>query len=230
MTARDHDEHVESLGAYVLGALPSLEAQVFERHMMGCDSCQDEFRRLSQAADALPRAVTPYQAPASLKASLMETVRAEAARTQPQREPARQRRSWLPRLRPAFALAGAVVVAAIAVYGLSLDGDEARTVSAQVDAQRLPQGSASLAIPEGDEGALLSVEGLPDPGPGRVYQVWVERGEKVVPVSIFSVDASGAGTAGVPGSLDDVKTVMVTRERRGGAEAPTEPPVLSVEV
>jgi hypothetical protein len=230
VTTRDHDQHADGLGAYALGALPNLEAQVFERHLMGCSACQEELQRLSQGAGALSRAVTPYQAPPSLKKSLMATVRAEAAPPEPVRAPARQRRSWLPRLRPAFALAGAAVVAALAVYGLSLDEDGTRTVSAQVNERELPKGTASLSIPEGDEGALLRVKGLPDPGRDRVYQVWVRRGDDVVPASIFSVDASGDGTAGVPGSLEGASAVMVTRERRGGALAPTEMPVLTVEV
>lgn len=232
MTGHDHEEQAESLGAYALGSLPALEAQVFERHLMGCADCQEELQRLHVATDALPRAVTPYQAPASLKEGLMATVRADAARAAPKAEPAaeRARRSWFPRLRPAMALAAAVAVGALAVYGLSLDGDDSRTVTAQVDETRLPRATASLSIPDGEDGALLRVEGLPDPGRERVYQVWVQRGEKVVPVSIFSVDAAGTGTAGVPGSMADVDAVMVTRERRGGAAAPTEAPVLSVEV
>jgi anti-sigma factor RsiW len=233
MTAKGHDEQAENLGAYALDALPELEAQVFERHLMACTACQDELQRLNEAAAALPRAVTPYQPPASLKAGLMATVRAEATRPAPVRaDPAPPRRSWLPRLRPAFAFAtaAAAVVLAFAVHGVSRDGDDSRTVAAQVDAKRLPGGKASLSIPDSDDGAVLRVSGLPDPGRGRVYEVWVQRGDDVAPVSIFSVDARGAGAAAVPGSLDDVKAVMVTRERRGGATAPTETPVLSVEV
>jgi hypothetical protein len=34
----------------------------------------------------------------------------------------------------------------------------------------------------------------------------------------------------VPESLDDASAVMVTRERRGGADQPTEMPVLRVDV
>jgi len=52
----------------------------------------------------------------------------------------------------------------------------------------------------------------------------------VVPVSIFSVDSKGSGAAAIPESLDDVSAVMVTREDRGGAAAPTEVPVLTAEV
>ena len=225
-----HEEQVENIGAYALGALPELEAQVFERHLMSCTPCQEELQRLNQATAALPRSVTPYPAPASVKESLMATVRAEAAAAQPKpvREP-RLRFSW-PRLRPAFAMAAAALLIALAAYGITRDVDSSRTVTAQVDEARVPEGSASLSIPDDGDGAVLRVEGLPDPGPGRIYQVWVQRGDEVVPVSIFSVDSAGDGAAAVPESLDDASAVMVTRERRGGAAAPTEEPLLSAEV
>ncbi len=73
-----HSEYAENVGAYALGALPELEAQVFERHLMACEECQEELQRLNEAVEALPRSVTPHEAPPSLKASLMEVVNAEA--------------------------------------------------------------------------------------------------------------------------------------------------------
>src|SRR5687768_12193465 len=103
-----HTEQSESVGAYALGALPALEAQVFERHLMGCELCQEELRRLTEAVEALPRSVPPHQPPASLKAGLMEQVRAEAA-------PSPTRAWWrfsLPRLRPAMAWAAAALLIA----------------------------------------------------------------------------------------------------------------------
>ena len=231
-----HHEHVESIGAYALGALPEFEARAFERHLMGCEDCQEELQRLQEAADALPRAVTPYEAPPSLKRSLMDVVNAEAK--QPARVPApRERRAWLPRLsmRPAmaFAAAAAAVAALAFTAGTQLDGEEdgSRTIAAEVDERRLPQGRASLLIPDRDEsGALLRVEGMPSPGTGRVYQVWVQRGDEVEPVSIFDVDSQGRGSAAIPESLDGVSAVMVTREKRGGVAVPTEVPVLRAAV
>jgi anti-sigma-K factor RskA len=225
-----HAEQSESVGAYALGALPALEAQVFERHLMACELCQEELRRLTEAVEALPRSVPPHQPPASLKASLMEQVRAEAA-------PSPTRAWWrfsLPRLRPAMAWAAAALLIAgvLTGYGLSqLGGDDGgdRTLQAQVDMQQLPQGSATLSVPE-DGGALLRVEGMPDPGKERVYQVWVERDGNVESASIFNVDENGAGAAAVPESTDGVSAVMVTREPRGGSPQPTEPPVLRVDV
>jgi anti-sigma-K factor RskA len=233
MNTRGHEEQVENVGAYALGALPELEAQVFERHLMGCTACQDELQRMHQAADALPRSVTPYRPPDSLKESLMATVHEEAARARPVAEQRPRRRwSWRPQLRPAMAMAAAALVIAIAVYGLARDPgtDEGRTVAAQVDARFAPKGTASLSIPAGEEGAVLNVRGLPDPGRGRVYEVWVQRGDDIVPVSIFSVDDTGVGAAAVPGSLEDATVVMVTRERRGGASAPTEMPLVSARI
>jgi anti-sigma-K factor RskA len=226
-----HTEQSESVGAYALGALPALEAQVFERHLMGCELCQEELRRLTEAVEALPRSVPPHQPPASLKASLMEQVRAEAAPS-----PSARRERWrfsLPRLRPAMAWAAAALLMAgvLTGYGLSqLGGDGGgRTLQAQVDMQRLPQGSATLSVPE-EGGAVLRVEGMPDPGKERVYQVWVERDGNVEPASIFNVDENGAGAAAVPESIDGVSAVMVTREPRGGSPEPTERPVLRVDV
>jgi anti-sigma-K factor RskA len=229
MSIDQHTEQVESVGAYALGALPELEAQVFERHLMGCELCQEELRRLTEAVEALPRSVPAHDPPASLKARLMEEVRAEA----PGRRPARDRwRFSLPRLQPVIAWAAAAVALVAGGYGAAelVRGDPGgRTLEAQVDTQRLPGGEATLSVSE-DGGAVLRVEGMPAAGRGRVYEVWVERGGEVQPVSIFDVDAEGAGAAAVPGSLDDVSAVMVTREPRGGSEQPTEAPVVRVDV
>ena len=222
-----HSEQVESIGAYALGALPELEAQVFERHLMACEECQEELQRLSGAVEALPRSVTPHQPSPSLKASLMDVVNAEAT-------PARSRRRSfaLPSLRPTMAWTAAACVIAFAVgVGLSevaQEDDGGRTLSAQVDEQRLPGAGARLSV--SDSGSVLEVEGMPAAGRGRVYQVWVERAGEIEPASIFDVDAHGNGSAAVPESLDDASAVMVTRERRGGAEQPTETPVLRVDV
>ena len=234
-TDQVHAEQVESVGAYALGALPELDAQVFERHLMGCELCQEELGRLTRAVEALPRSVAPYEPPPSLKASLMEQVRAEA----PEPRPARGRRRLslsLPRLRPAVAWAAAAILVAgvLLGYGVSqLGGDagETRTLQAQVDMSQLPDGTASLSVPDDESrGSVLRVEGLPDAGKDRVYQVWVERDGQVVPVSIFDVDGSGNGAAAVPESLDGVSAVMVTREPKGGSMTPSEAPVLRVDV
>lgn len=239
---RDHDQLFDSAGAYLLGALPELEHEAFERHVMGCPSCRDEVERLRVAAEALPRSVTQLSSPASLRRPLMGIVAEEAA---PSREDriARLRRRLTPvgrpRRRAALALVGAAFLLAVGVAGgfgaSSLIGkDDPRSVAAMVDESELAEGSARLLVP-GDEGerAVVHFSGLP-PLPARagddVYQLWISRGGEVVPSSVFSVASDGSGTAALDEALDGADAVWVTRERAGGARAPTESPVMSFEL
>ena len=226
--AGEHDRYEQDVGAYLLGALPALEAEVFERHLMGCETCQQDLALLRPAADALPRSVEQFEPPPSLKASLMDVVEREA-------RPAAERVGWLERafgglrLRPALALAGvALLVGAVAGFGLR-GGDErdTREVTAQVDRTRLPGGGARLEI-DGDA-ATLRVSGLPMAPRGEVYEVWTERDGEVRPAgALFDVGRDGRGSAAVP--VDGVDRVMVTRERAGGVAQPTETPVIVADV
>jgi anti-sigma factor RsiW len=243
MNARDHERYEQDVAAYVLGALTDLERQAFERHLAGCQSCQHDLAQLRVAAEALPRSVGQYRAPDSLKDSLMATVRAEAGARASSEEPAparllpvlaRLRQAMSPpRRRLALAGAGAVlalVLVSAAFYQLGRQADEGeRTVAAQVDRSRLPEASARLVIPDDEsEGAILEVNGVPRPT-GRVLHVWLKRGDRVLPSSMFQVGADGSGAAGIPEDLDEVDLVMVTREA-GPVPAPTEDPVLTVRV
>lgn len=222
---RDHAEHAENVGAYLLGALPALEAELFERHVMGCASCRDELERLRPAADALSRAVPQFPASPELKASIMAEVQAERA--------ARPRRHRLPRMRPAMAWVCAAVILLVGVlagYGVSaLDGDDdPRIVAAQIDDARLPDAGATLLAAADDDGAaVLSVNGLPPAAGDQVYVVWVQRGSEVIFESSFNPRPDGSAKAGLE-SLEGVDRVMVTRERSPGVSAPSEEPVISV--
>ena len=229
MSEQGHESYREEIGAYLLGALAEAEAEVFERHLAGCERCAEEVARLRVAADAIPRSVTPLPAPPGLKKSLMRAI-AEESGARVSRPRLRIRLPTFPRLSPAIA-AALVAVGVLAGVGVSLlsSGDEGRTVAAQVDRSRLPQASASLVEPAGtDKAALLRVQGMPTPGAGRVYQVWLRRDGEIVPGTVFSVRSDGTGAAGIPQGLKGVRQVMVTRERAGGARAPSEKPVLTV--
>jgi anti-sigma-K factor RskA len=238
---RDHQQYEENVGAYVLGALNELESEVFERHLDGCPSCRREFEQLRMPAEALPRAVEPVVPPPELKEALMRTVLAEAA----EREEAKQKRRWsrpfplerLPQLRPGYALAAAACTLAIGIaIGVGVanigGGGGERTVAALVDHARAPAGSASLTVPKNDgTGAILTVQGLPKPGAGKVYEVWVQRSGVMQPAgSLFSVGKGGTGTAGLPGNLKGAEAVAVTAERSGGTLKPTGMPVLTVKL
>jgi anti-sigma factor RsiW len=233
--AADHERYEQDVGAYLLGALPALEAEVFERHLMRCDECRDELERLRPAAEALPRSVESFDPPPSLKASLMDVVEAEA-RTAGPAERRAPRRNWLAglRLRPAVALAAvALLLGGVVGFGLNGAGeDDPRTVAATVDRTRLPGGSAELEIAEakGDP-ATLRVTGVPMAPRGEVYEVWVERDGEIRPAgALFDVGRDGRGSAAIPGGVEGVERIMVTRERAGGTAQPTEKPVIVAEV
>lgn len=239
MTARDHTSYREEIGAYLLGALTDLEKQAFERHLAGCADCRDELERLRPAADALPHAVEQMEPPPSLRASLMEVVERDAAQSAGGR--ARARRPWLGvrlrRLVPASAglrpalVAGALALGVLAGFGVAqFGGDEGtRTLAATVDEAELPMASGSLKVAgEGEEGAILRVQGMPSLDEGRVYQAWLQRDGTVVPQPTFEVAEDGGGAVAVPDDISDAEAVLVTREPRGGSRAPSEQPVLSV--
>jgi anti-sigma-K factor RskA len=235
VSATDHDRYADDAGAYVLGALEDDERLGFERHIATCHVCRDEVDRLAVAAAALPASVEQYDAPATLKRSIMAEVRRDAARA--------PRRSWADRLglaavRPRIAVAAAgvaLLVGAVAGAAMSgLAGDEpaggTRTVAATVDATRVGEGRATLVVAAGDGPSALEVAEMPQPRRGQVYEVWLRRGDRIEPGPLFTVDRNGRGAAAVPGGLDGVDEVMVTRERAGGAHQPTEAPVISAGV
>jgi anti-sigma-K factor RskA len=234
-TGQDHERHEYDAGAYLLGALNELEAQAFEHHMQSCTTCHAEVERLRMAADALPRSVDQLAPPPSLKRSLMKTVREEAL-DDPKPGLVARLRSLFDGVSPQLAWVSAAFLLFIGVAGgyaikaATTNDDGGRTIAAQVDRARVPQGSASLVVPHGDKNAILRVNGLPEPAGNRVYEVWVMRGKQPMPVSIFNVTSQGSGAAAIPEDLRKGDQVLVTREERGGSAAPTEQPVINVKV
>ncbi|MBN1530091.1 MAG: anti-sigma factor [Thermoleophilaceae bacterium] len=229
MTGPDHARFADDAGAYLLGALADDERAAFELHMESCPDCRNQVEQLRPAADALPRSVEQMNPPDRLRASIMDVVRAEGdAAPRPRRERPRLRFS----LRPA--LAGAMLVLGLLVgFGVAqlTGGEDERTITAKVDDARLPTASAELRVEgDGDDGAALTAEGLPDPGPGRVYQAWIARGDKISPAPTFVADRDGSGSVALPEDLSGADAVLVTRERRGGARVPGEMPVMRVDL
>jgi hypothetical protein len=235
MSARDHSQYRDDIGAYLLGALTDLERQAFERHVAGCAECRDELERLRPAADALPRSVEQVEPPPALKTSLMEVVEREArersgAPAARQRERRRLRLPSLGGFRPVL-VAAALALGLVAGFGVAQLGgdDDARTVAATVDQGRLPDASGSLRIQgDGEDGAILTVQGMPPAGRARVYQAWVQRDGMVRPQPTFEVRPDGGGAVAVPDDLSGADAILVTREARGGARAPSEQPVIEV--
>jgi anti-sigma-K factor RskA len=244
MNARDHAAYQDEVGAYLLGALTDLEVQAFERHLAHCANCRDEIERLRPAADALPGAVEQMTPPPALKAALMEVVDREAgkggetadtgaagASLDESARPARARGRRFGFLRP-LVVASALalgVAGGFTAARLSEQGEESRTLAAKVDERRIPEASARLQLQgEGDDGAILRLQGMPSLGSNRVYQAWVLRDGTIAPQPTFEVGDTGGGAVAIPEDLSGAQQVLVTREPRGGSRAPSEEPILSV--
>ncbi len=241
-TAREHQEWSDSLGAWLLGALPDDEAADFSAHLEHCPVCKEDAANLQVAADALPASAPPLPAPSHLKARIMAVVEREAqllaaAGSEADRPPAPAgRRRWSfggLSLRPGFALAATcallVVGGVAALVGEQAFKDGGRTVPATLASERAAPGArAELRIDAGH--ATLTGTKLPAPPQGRVYEVWIDRGGRnPEPTSaLFSPRSDGSASVAVPGSLKGARGVMVTDEPPGGSSIPTREPLLTV--
>jgi anti-sigma-K factor RskA len=245
MSADEPHVDPEGCGAnaapYVLGALTEEEHEAFRRHIESCAVCREEVAALALVASALPAAAPQLSAPPELKRRVMSSVHEDARRrasklaggrgaSDSAGAPQRTARAWL-RWRPnlaAAALVAAVIALAVVVLVPGGGGGGTRVIRAEV---LVPRASASLRVSDGH--AQLSVAGMPQSAPGRVYQLWTKRSPSGPPVptdALFTVAADGAASVGVPGSVAGVSEVMVTSEPLGGSRVPTTPPVIVARV
>jgi anti-sigma-K factor RskA len=160
----------------------------------------------------------------------MREVRREAALFAAARAPERRLRR-AGRRAPLLAATAAAAACGVATGVFVLDRDASAPAPRTVTAQVASAGArASLVLAE--DGARLRVRGLPAPGPGRVYQVWVQATDGSVrpTAALFDVRADGAGTTVVPGVLRAGEHVLVTSEPAGGSSRPTRRPLLDARV
>jgi anti-sigma-K factor RskA len=232
-TGPDHDRWADAAGAYVLGALPDDERAAYEAHVQTCPECRAEVDELRGAAEALPASAPAMRPPLALKARIMADVEREAvllaaagprADRPPERARERRRRLGL----RAVALAGTALLAGIAI-GAVLFRSGGKTL------QFTPIGPARTAVAELDvsgDKAVLVARGLPAPGGGRTYQVWLKRpGQAPLPTAaLFTPRRDGSATATVTGKLHDGDQVLVTSEPQGGSPAPTSDPILAAKM
>jgi anti-sigma-K factor RskA len=224
MSGSDHTQWSEDLAAYLLGALEPGEAAGFERHLEGCERCQNDLRWFEPAVRSLPESVERQEPPPQLRTALMAEVRADA---QPQTRPAK-RRSWSWFARPAMAFAVVILaVAAVAGYEIGKGGSGEGGGSSTLVSQQ--HGIDVKMVREGGGGTLhlASLQQLP---PDKVLEAWVRREGKVEAVPALLVpDRKGQAETTIA-DMGGVDAVMVTEEPQGGSETPTGEPIVSMAV
>jgi anti-sigma factor RsiW len=233
-----HERWADSVGSYLLGALPDDERDGFLAHLENCPVCRRDVEELQIAAEALPLSVPAVAPPAALKDRIMSVVESEAellaaasddVAAPRRRVPDRPRRGFLGRwsLRPAVALAcAALLLVAGGIGGVLLgSGEETSTVAGNTTLQ-----GASVELEVSDDASTLVAQDVPQPPPGEEYQVWLKRPgvEAPEPTSVlWTPRSNGSATVAVP-SDGDVEAVLVTREPRGGSDTPSEDPVITI--
>ncbi len=253
----DHERWSEDVAAYMLGALEPEEMAALERHAEGCEACRREIRWFGPAVRALPESVERVEPPPQLRARLMAEVEAEAgagAAAVGQGADATERAAgahtsgsgpfaragaWLRDLgsgpmglRPVVGFAAAVlVVAAVAGYAIGGgigDGSDGSGATSTIVAGKAP-GVTARMVDQGDGGELhlANVRQLPD---DRVLQAWVQRDGEVEAVeALFVPDSDGKASTELP-DMKGVEAVMVTAEPKGGSQAPTSSPIVTIPV
>jgi hypothetical protein len=221
--------------AYVLGALDEHELEPYREHLATCGICRAEVNQLQEVTDSLAIGVPRVQAPENLRARLMAVVHGEAellrAAGHEADRPVRARSRWRWRMLPALAVTGALA-AGVLIGALAINTgatQQTRVIQATVVA---PGYHASAALRKVGARVDLVVEGLPAPPPGRIYEVWLERGSQPPEPTdaLFSVNTQGNGAVGVPGDLHGISKVLVTAEPLGGSLKPTRSPVIVASV
>lgn len=258
MASRDeHAEIRELSGAAALRILTPDEAARASAHLGTCAACRAEYAELRAVADLLLRAPEPVEPSPELRARVLAAVAREAesaeadgaspaAAPSPAPPPvsiASRRRRWDWR---DLGLVASLVTALFFGYSTAqLRSDVAATSArlAQQDAivraateGRVVQLAAAGPVPqirgavaEGPSVTVVHLDNLPQPAPGRAYEVWlIPAGGQPIGVGLSRAGQGGTQTIPLDRGLSGIQTVAITEEPAGGSPAPTSPILAAV--
>jgi anti-sigma-K factor RskA len=230
-----HDEMLDSVAAYALGALSPQEAQIVAEHLQTCEQCREEYRLLGPAVTAVAytaEACTDSRSGAVaasplLKARVMKQVRGDA-----ERRP--RPRSWA-----IGALLAACVALALLDYSLTRQVNHDRTLAtakdqtiadlAAADAQR--HRFRDGAVVTHDDRLYIVLQNLPAPPRGKVYQAWtLAKGEHRVAPSVTFAPGGATTVVRLPEAAAGIAAVAVSVEPAGGSKQPTTKPIAVVTI
>lgn len=253
-TMRPHEEMLDLVAVYALGALPAAEARSVSEHIVFCDECRTEYEALRPVADALGYAAeepVDQLRSARMKSKLLARVR-PAVRAEPARDGGAAARKRTP-LWPAYFVAAAAVVIALLNVVTTLDmrsqlaGATDRVAQLQLQYESAVRTQARdremiadivaadgkhLPVPGGEVVArrghlYMAMDQLAAPPAGRVYQAWtLARGASAMKPSVtFVPNKSGVAVIALPEPATNLSAVAVSVEPTGGSLQPTTKPL-----
>jgi len=240
----DHEEIERSVAAYVLGALEPGEVEALDAHLSACADCRAVAARLARVVAVIPAANEVVAPPARLRARIL----AAAAGAQRAESSSSSRIRRLPRP-PAFHLrwrapswAVAALVASVVAFalGTGIGLQIGRTPTAPSGSTqyvmsgtgRLSTATARVFSLHQEAVIFVDFKGLPQPSPGRVYEVWIiPPSGAPLAAGTFVPDADGSKVL-VLGRTFTGQVVMAVTAEPGpaGSLAPTEEPSMQGKV
>ncbi|HEY1883722.1 MAG TPA: anti-sigma factor [Candidatus Cybelea sp.] len=223
-----HDEMLDNVAVYALGALPADEASEVAAHLKTCESCRAEYELLRPAVTAVGSSAGDYNDEACpgpmLKARIMREVRGS------QRSNAKAYR-W--ETFAAIAAAFVLTVGALLLY-TTMDRHIVRQTAlmaaqsaalAAPDAKRYPFGDGQVFV-RGSH-LYVTLPRLAEPPAGKVYQAWtLPKGSKTMAPSVtFTPNERDVTVVRLPESALEVAAVAVSVEPAGGSKQPTSKPI-----
>lgn len=236
----EHDNWLDCVDIYALGALDGQELKDFEAHLStGCTLCNARLRESREVVNLLPRSLGPVNPPAAVKTRLMEQIGGDKV-VPIATTPTRQTRGWQ---RMMGTIAAGIVGLVVGGGYYRSQYEPRHTVYSQViDLLRDPAtrdyplyGSGSTPAAKGrflwnpsGEGHIFASD-LPTAAEGKMYAVWtIAPNSAPRYVGTIKTDAKGKGGLHInpPGDNKPVETFAVTLEPAGTTSAPTGPMVL----
>ncbi|HTV93811.1 MAG TPA: anti-sigma factor [Verrucomicrobiae bacterium] len=211
-----HDEMLDNVAAFALGALDAREVSIVLQHMQTCDECQAEYETLRPVVTAVGTTATSDTSPSPLlKARIMKEVHAQGA-------PARRPSFMLP-----YALAAACLLLAAGFGAVIVEQNH--TIADLAGARRIAFAQGEVLV--APDRLYVTVHGLPLLPAGKVYQTWTlaKGATKMTPSVTFTPDQQGGALVTIPINATTVATA-ISVEPAGGSLQPTTKPVAIVKL
>jgi hypothetical protein len=236
---RDHASIDELLAIRALGGLDGDDAARLERELASHGDC-DECRRLEAAHNEVAGMLALSLDPRPVDEGMADRIVAQEQRRAPREEqgPAptviassvdelsSRRDARLARWQAAFGVAAAIALILAFVLATRPGGVE---VPGTIVAFQGERGELAMAYTPGERGALVWGAGLPDPGGGKTYELWMIEGGKPVRGACLA-PTDGAVAAYLDADLSSAELMAVTVESTDCPTAPTTDPVFTAEL